>query len=266
VSLPTPYYDDGKGIVIYHADCRDILPHLEPVDLVVTSPPYNAGMEYDTWVSNDEYYGFIEDVLRLCCDVLSDDGRVVWQVMWSANGVGGTHLLGANTAKMLSEKLAPIDTILWSSTPLHELSRRTNTAWGSWCSPSSPCQRGLPGVIFVCGNGDGRRNENGRRHDLTPEIFKDLTYGVWVIRQDEWASRVAAPYPRRLCSQAMTLYGYCCDTILDPFMGSGTTLRAAKDLGRKAIGIEIEEKYCEIAVKRLAQEVFEFDGATQCND
>ena len=64
------------------------------------------------------------------------------------------------------------------------------------------------------------------------------------------------------CEKPIALFGWCINlccpdakVIIDPFMGSGTTLRAAKDLGRKAIGIELEEKYCEVAVKRLAQEV-----------
>jgi site-specific DNA-methyltransferase (adenine-specific) len=63
--------------------------------------------------------------------------------------------------------------------------------------------------------------------------------------------------PLALVKHFVNLHSFPGDTVLDPFMGSGTTLRAAKDLGRKAIGIEIEEKYCEIAAKRMAQEVME---------
>lgn len=61
--------------------------------------------------------------------------------------------------------------------------------------------------------------------------------------------------PYRLMTALVSDYSRIENTILDPFMGSGTTLRAAKDLGRKAIGIELEEKYCEISARRLQQEV-----------
>ena len=80
---------------------------------------------------------------------------------------------------------------------------------------------------------------------------------VWKMRQEIGIDGHPCPYPIALptrCISAVTDIG---DIVLDPFAGSGTTLRAAKDLGRKAIGIELEERYCEIAAARCAQEVLE---------
>jgi hypothetical protein len=69
------------------------------------------------------------------------------------------------------------------------------------------------------------------------------------------------PKPIGLYHSLTTAFGQFSDTVLDPFMGSGTTLRAAKDLGKNAIGIEVEERYCEIAARRLSQGVLDFAAA-----
>jgi site-specific DNA-methyltransferase (adenine-specific) len=104
---------------------------------------------------------------------------------------------------------------------------------------------GYEGMIAMHASGASRWNGGGR-------------HGVFIVNKaDGWTNGAPHPTtkPERLMRDLVGLFTDPGDLILDPFMGSGTTLRAAKDLGRRAIGIEIEERYCEIAAKRMAQEV-----------
>ena len=211
-------YYEHAGITIYHGDCREILPTLPKCDLLLTDPPY--GMN---WNTDSTRFGGGRNP--------SKKGR------------------GVNRARVHGDD-APFDpTFLLEKSPRVIL-------WGFNHFPQYLSQG--TALVWL------------KRHD---DAFQSFLSDAEIA----WMNSGCGIYCRRdLSNQAITnervhptqkpvgLMQWCigfvdnAQTVLDPFMGSGTTLVAAKNLGRKAIGIEIEEKYCEIAAKRLAQEVLEF--------
>jgi len=211
----TPYYSKD-GITIYHGDCREILPTLPKVDLVLTDPPYGIALKNGTWsggdyeIAGDESTCLRDEVLGLCVDTPA----AVFGT-WKVPRPEGT-----------------VQCLIWDKTD------GTGPGMGDL-----GLQFGLSHEeIYLIGN--------------WPKVAKRRGS---VIRTRDGIRALAVslghPTPKPL-SLVETLLGCtAARTILDPFMGSGTTLVAAKNLGRRAIGIEIEEKYCEIAVKRLAQGV-----------
>ena len=213
MSLPTPYYDDGNGIVIYLGDCRTILPHLEPVDLIVSDPPFGInhasghGASWEnTVIANDH----------------STDARD-----WVIKHFEGLPML----------------------------------LFGTWKAPRPSNTRQV--LIFDKGPAFGMGDLAFPWKNSFEEIYV-IGDGFCADRRDEGVIRghftafseaQGRVHPNE---KPVSLLGYLmsrhpAQTILDPFMGSGTTLVAARDLGRRAIGVEIERKYCDIAIERLRQ-------------
>lgn len=215
----TPYFDDGQ-IQIWNADCRDILPTLEAgsVDLVLTDPPYGIALEN---------HGR-KDGKRRDRD-------------WTIAGDDSTEL-GQNVIDFCLAKGWP--TVAFAS-PKYPWSGK----WRSllvWHKPGV----GVGGDPNLCWMADWELIQVANNGPLTGA--KESAVIQWPVSSASFADHPCQK-PVGLCRKLITKHGG--DLILDPFMGSGTTLRAAKDLGRRAIGIELEEKYCEIAVQRLSQSV-----------
>ena len=225
MSLPKPYYDHA-GIVIYHGNCLDILPHLPKVDLVLTDPPYGIGFPYFSYKDTREN---LSDCLASMMPIaLNKADRVI-----ALCGVTQTHLY------------PPPDWICcvtWNTTGSFG-----NYGYSQW-------------MPVLCYGKDlvGFGNINGVTKSDTFRINGGASVG-FMRGKDELEH--TCPKPLNVMNWAVARFSLPSDTVIDPFMGSGTTLVAAKQLGRKAIGIELEEKYCEIAVRRLAQEVMDFGGS-----
>lgn len=213
-----PYYEKD-GITIYHGDCREVLPTLGPVDLVLTDPPYGTGQHAHRDPRSRTKLAITRDYGSWAWDKLVDSelmrqvlsSSMKHHVIWGGNHYA--HMLPPVTHWLVWDK----DN---QGTPFGDC----ELAWSS-----------IPGAIRILRwrwNGMIQEPGHPKEERLHP-TQKPVPVMSWCIQQA----------------------GSNVDIILDPFMGSGTTLRAAKDLGRKAIGIEIEEKYCEIAANRMAQEV-----------
>ena len=255
---------------IRQGDCRELLRAMpaESVHCVVTSPPYNVGLDYGTAVDDAspwaDYESLASVVVAQTARLLVEGGRVwinVAPVVPVTPLAPGDHsgrcykprlsLLGVWMRALEASGLELWDIICWP-TP----GRGPGTAWGSWASPSAPNLRGEWEAILV-----GYKGTWGRRTPAAFTNWKDDLGGWTALVSNVWKmqpvprdpGRHPAPFPLELALNAIRLSTWPGEMVLDPFAGSGTTLRAAKDLGRHAIGLEIEERFCAEARARLAQ-------------
>lgn len=245
-----PYYEEG-GITIYCGDCRDIVPSLPECDAIVTDPPYglsNIGERHEgqagCGVRNLDFFpndtladGLVHvDTIIDATSKLSPHGvTYAWLGHHQfAKATIAFHDIGWQSRFLVWNRLAPVPPPPYSGWPSGAtLCLFAYRKGKKWCL--HPSEMPHSNVITADSYRHGSQNKNGHPTQMNPLLVE------WPIR----------------CS---TEPG---DTILDPFMGSGTTLRAAKDYGRRAIGIDIEERYCEIAAKRMSQNVLDFETAHQ---
>ena len=240
-----PYYSD-EFVTLYHGDCLDVLPTLPTCSLggVVTSPPYNQGdmsggyanlaggyNAYEDQMPMAEYVEWQQDLLRLCWAATAEDGAIFY-----------------NHKPRIQNGVAWLPLELNPDLPLRQIITWVRSSGCNWSETHlMPLYEWL--LLFA---------KPAFRFSKATSTVGD----VWKVHhQGGDRPDHPAPFPLSLAARAV---GILCESasgpIFDPFAGSGTTLRAAKDAGRKAIGVELDERYCEIAAKRLAQGVLDFGG------
>ena len=217
--MQKPYYQDS-AVTIYHGDCREILPALKTVDLVLTDPPYGINVNTD----NFRFSG-------------GTAGNMAKRSDGPGTGVG---------AKIANDE-KEFDPSFLTQYGTHQI------VWG-WNNYPDKLPRGAC-LVWL------KRNDEAFGSFLSDAETAWMSKGHGVYCRRDLSNNAIALQRVHPTQKPISLMCWCLNffpnakTILDPFMGSGTTLRAAKDLNRQAIGIELEEKYCEIAASRMSQEV-----------
>lgn len=235
-----PYYQD-VACTIYHGDCRDVLPHLGSVNHVITDPPYSEETHGKTWRSKK----------------MAESGYR--RVSAAHDGLGFDAISDAEIAAFLGWCAAHCDRWTIAFSDIEGVFRWMTSIRASGLDYVRACvwdkvdgtpqltgdrpAVGAEAIVMAHRAARKRWNGGGKRG-----VYRHATNG---------GVRGPKPHPstkpEALLRELVSDFTDPGDLVLDPFMGSGTTLVAAKRLGRRAIGIEREERYCEMAAQRLSQ-------------
>ena len=222
----------------------------ESVHLMVTSPPYNVGKEYDEDLTLQEYLDFLNRVWKETYRVLVPGGRACINV---AN-LGRKPYIPLNsfiTRNMLELGFLMRGEIIWDK----GASASPSTAWGSWQSAKNPVLRDVHEYIMVFSKDTFSRGSlKSSESTISKEEFLEFTKSVWSFPAVS-ARKVGhpAPFPVELPYRCIQLYTFKGDVVLDPFMGSGQTAIAAIKTGRHYVGYDVSEEYVESAQKRIKE-------------
>ena len=252
---------DVDGITLFKGDFLQ-LGGIKPqtIDLIVTSPPYNIDIEYGSSNDNlsyDEYLEFSGQWLRKCYDLCRTDGRMCLNVPLDKNKGGQQSVCADFTTIAKSIGWRYHSSIIWNE---GNMSRRT--AWGSWLSASAPYVIAPVETIVVFYKQTWKKTSGLKKSDIERREFIEWTNGLWTFngQSKKGAGGHPAAFPVELPKRCIKLFSFVGDTIFDPFVGSGSSLIAASTLGRRGIGVEIDTRYCQIAVNRLEKEARVFEG------
>ena len=240
-----PYYQD-EHVTLHHGDCREILPGLA-ADSLVTDPPYAVGKNGDmlgfvsaNWSEKATHSrGYADHDPKAFAELMRESFELAHETLPA--GATGIAFCGNRTFHQMVTQIEavgfqPLDVLVFAS---QGVAKSTTTL--------APCHE--IASLF--------RKAGPPRH-LNPDWKQSNRFDIRKPREEV---DHPTPKPVRWMEVAVGLASSPGDVVLDPFAGSGATLRAAKNLGRKSIGIEIDERYCELIASRLAQGVLDFDAA-----
>jgi site-specific DNA-methyltransferase (adenine-specific) len=262
---------------IINGDCVEVMKTFPDscIDLLVTSPPYNANIKYDVYddgLSMDDYWKFTTDWLSQAFRLLKDDGRVAINVPIEMNVQerGGRILFNAEFWMKMKE----VGFKFFGMVDLTEDSphRVRQTAWGSWMSNSQPYIYNPKECVILAYKNSPKKLTKGESQwtGVPTEIvndkgvnviktiyqpedkkeFMNLVFGRWEYFADT-KSLTKATFSMDIPVKAIKILSYKNDIVFDPFMGSGTSAVAAETLGRRWLGIELSPNYTDIARKRV---------------